>query len=158
MQEFRLNWRPPARTESPSLAVEAISKYLDKKARFVLFENGTALLLKPELDRPQVIAGAMHEVRMKSDFNCMPMRDGNFLVWIASPVCVFISSVEAIELAALLKADPTVALLPGESFLAAPANPDHYLVGLAARAKAHADSMKQIQVARHEPTLLAKIQ
>jgi len=153
VKDFQLNWRPPARTESPSCAVKAISGYMDESALFVLFEHGTALLLKPELDRPEVIAGAMREVRMKPDFNVMPMRDGNFLVWIASPVCVFISSSEATELMALLKADPTVALFPGESFLAAPKNPDHYLIGLAARAKAHADSRDQIQVARHEPTL-----
>jgi hypothetical protein len=124
---------------------------MDQRARFVFFEQGTALLLKPELDQPRVIAGAMNEVRLRPDFEVMPMRDGNFLVWIASAVCVFISSTEATELVALLKADPTVALFPGESFLAAPKDSDHYFLGLAARAKAHADSIDQVQVARHEP-------
>ena len=137
--------------ESPSLAVEAISRYMDQSARFVLFEQGTALLLKPELDKPQVIAGAMNEVRMNTDFKVMPMQDGNFVIWIASAVCVFISSAEATQLIVLLRADPTIALFPGESFPEAPKDADHYLVGLAARAKAHVDSLDQVQAARHEP-------
>lgn len=151
MQDFRLNWRPPERTESPSLAVEAISRYMDQSARFVLFGQGTALLLNPELDNPQVIAGAMNEVRMKTDFKVMPMLDGNFLIWIASAVCVFVSSAEATQLVGLLRTDPTIALFPGESFPEAPKDADHYLVGLAARAKAHVDSVDQIQAARHQP-------
>jgi hypothetical protein len=151
MTEPAISWRPSKPTVS-SVAQDAIAYYMDHEARFVLFENGTALLLKPELDQPEIISGAMSELKFKPDFEVMPMKDGNFLVWLASPVCVFISAAEAIELIDELKKNSSAALFPGESFVANPQNPDHYFVGLAGRAKGQLDAKEQKQVARYEPS------
>lgn len=151
MNDVAIHWHPPGPCD-PATAREAIARYMDQEARFVVFQNGTALLLKPELDRPAVINGAMNEVRFKTDFNAMPMKDGNYLVWLASPVCVFLSALDAEEAVASLKADPSAAMLPGESFVASPKHPDHFLIGLAGRAKGYLDSRFQIQVARYAPS------
>lgn len=150
MSEVTVRWQPPSIC-NPSTAREAIARYMDHEATFVLFENGTALLLKQGLDRPEVISGAMNEVRFKTDFNVMPMRDGNYLVWLASPVCVFLSALEAEEAVTSLKIDPTEAMFPGESFVASPKHPDHSLIGLAGRAKGYLDSRFQVQVGRYAP-------
>jgi hypothetical protein len=39
-------------------------------------------------------------------------------------------------------------MFPGETFVHGAAQSDHYFIGLAGRAKAHADSFAQKQVAR----------
>jgi hypothetical protein len=151
MPEPRISWRP-ATPSDHVFARESIAGYMDHKATFVLFENGTALMLKPDLNRPDVIAGAMSDLKFKTDFKVMPMKDGSFLVWLASPVCVFIGPVEAGTVISALKPDPAIAMLPGENFLRSTEQPDHMLIGLAGRAKAHLDAVERIQVAHYVPS------
>jgi hypothetical protein len=149
MEPYTLPWQfSPIR--SPAQAVEAVAGYMDHEARFVLYEYGTVLLLKPELDRPEVVDGAMREARFKTDFRVMHMKDGNFLVWLASPLCVFVSAEDASSALASLEQDPSPTLYPGETFLGG-SNRRDYIIGLAGRARAHKDSLKQNQVARYVP-------
>ena len=150
MEPYALSWQfSPA--SSPTQVVEVVASYMDHTAMFVLYEYGTVLLLKPELDRPEVIAGAMREARFKTDFKVMPMKDGNFLVWLASPLCVFVSAEDAASSLESLEQDASLALYPGEAFMGG-TNRRDYIIGLAGRARAHKDSLRQNQVARYVPT------
>jgi hypothetical protein len=151
MREISVSWYP-RKPSDHSFARDAIAGYMDHKATFVLFENGTALMLKPELDGQEVIAGAMSELKFKTDFSVMPMKDGNFLVCLVSPVCVFVSAEEAEEIISTLRSNQAIAMFPGESFVSNPKHPDHQLVGLTGRAKGHIDAVEQIQVARYVPS------
>jgi len=150
MQPLLLAWQSP-RTAPPAVARDAIARYMDYKARFALFENGTALLFKAAMDHEEAIVGAMTELRFRPDFNVMPMKDGNYLVWLASAVCVFVSSEEAALAIESLRHDHTSALFSGEAFVGSSTNPDHHLIGLAGRAKGHRDSFEQRLILRYVP-------
>ncbi len=123
-----------------ALAGEAISRYMDHEALFILFENGTALLLKPESESEEVISGAMTELSSKRDFDVMPMKDGHFTVWLANPVCVFISKEEAEDVVAYARNQDKERIaaegLDGEM-------PEHMIIGIAGREKAHRDAISR---------------
>jgi hypothetical protein len=131
-----------------SLAGEAISHYMDMQARFVLFENGTVLFLKPELDNDRVIEGAMNEVAMTRDFDVKSMEDGHFTVWLASAVCVFISSDEAKKILATVCESEKKRMNEGAQNMEMP---EDAIIGIAGREKAHRDSVAKKQVLRFIP-------
>jgi hypothetical protein len=120
------------------MAGEAVSRYTDHEALFVLFENGTALLLKPGMETKEVIDGAMEELSFKRDFRVMPMKDGHFTVWLANPVCVFISKDEAKEIVAYVRSSDREM-------------PEDMAIGIAGREKAHRDANSKKQVFRFQP-------
>lgn len=132
------------------LATEAVKRYQNSAAHFVLFENGTALFLKPQMDKDEIIAGAMDELKMKRDFEVSPMKDGNFTVWLAPSVCVFISAQEAKDILLVIRAREAERLASKQQ---ENPMPEDAIIGLAGREKAHKDAQHKNLVFRsHERT------
>jgi hypothetical protein len=130
------------------LASEAVSRYTDGEALYLLFENGTALILKPEMERDEVINGAMGELEFKKDFKVVPMQDGNFTVWLAQPVCVFISAKEAQDIIAYVRSNEEKRIACG---IQDKPMPSDMIIGIAGREKAHRDAKSKKQIYRFEP-------
>lgn len=130
------------------MASEAISRYTDGEALYILFENGTALILKPEMETDEVINGAMAELEFKRDFNVMPMKDGNFTVWLAQPVCVFLSAIEVKEIIAYVRSNEEKRIADG---VQERPMPEDMIIGIAGREKAHRDTRHKNRILRVEP-------
>jgi len=130
------------------MASDAISRYTDRAALYILFENGTALILKPEMETDEVINGAMAELEFKRDFKVMPMKDENFTVWLAQPVCVFISAKEPQEIIAYVRSNEKKRIAEG---VQDSSMPEDMIIGIAGREKAHRDAKYQKRILRVEP-------
>jgi hypothetical protein len=131
-----------------SLASVAISRYVGALARFVIFENGTVLFLKAELDSETIIEGAMNELAMKRDFNVKRMDDGHFTIWLAHPVCVFIASDEAVKILTTVRDSEKKRMEEG---IQDREMPEDVILGIAGREKAHRDAFAKRQVFRFAP-------
>ncbi len=135
----------PADAEKAS---EAISRYTNESAFYLLYENGTALLIKRDLATDEAINGAMVELEFKRDFEVMPMKDGNYTVWLAKSVCVFISKREATEIIRYVRANEEVRIAAG---IQDRPMPEDMIIGIAGREKAHRDAKNKNLVYRGEP-------
>ncbi|MDH5433346.1 MAG: hypothetical protein OEY19_05330 [Gammaproteobacteria bacterium] len=118
-----------------------VKKYMDDEAKFALFDNGSCLMLKDKSNIENIIQGAMKEARKILDFKVYPMNDGDFLVFFASPLLVYVGKeefwdqrdeIERRKVDLKFKSEELIAL--GDRV------PDDMLVGLYARGKLQNDA------------------
>jgi len=140
MNDIRLKWEPQSRVQLDQVASQ-VKKYMDDEAKFALFDNGSCLMLKDKSNIENIIQGAMKEARKILDFKVYPMNDGDFLVFFASPLLVYVGKeefwdqrdeIERRKVDLKFKSEELIAL--GDRV------PDDMLVGLYARGKLQNDA------------------
>jgi len=145
MNEIRLAWEPNGLAPLEVVARQ-VAKYMENKAPFAQFENGTCLMLKPVSELEQVIRGALQEARYLPDFKVYAMEDGDFLVFFANPLMVYVGKEEFAERESELQSRADELRFPSEAF-ATPGgmSPKEMLIGLYARAKLQRDAREPLR-------------
>jgi len=139
--EIRLKWEPQGFV-SPDLILTQVMKYMDDEATFAQFPAGTCLMLKPVDDIDATIKGAMIESRRIADFKVYPMRDGDYLVFFASALLVYVGKDEFLNMKDQIVDRVDDLKFDGEA-IASPVTPmevDDIFVGLYARGKLQCDA------------------
>jgi hypothetical protein len=140
MNDIRLEWEPEGLAPS-ALVSQQVSKYMEHKATFAQFENGTCLMLKQVPNLDEVVQGALREAKYLPDFKVYQMDEGDFLVFFANPLLVYVGREEFADREAELRRRSDALKFPGEA-LATPAgmSETQMLVGLYARGKLQRDA------------------
>jgi hypothetical protein len=76
------------------------------------------------------------------------MKDGNFTVWLAKSVCVFLSAKEVREIVTNVRSREANRIAEG---IQDKGMPEDAVIGIAGREKAHRDAEAKIQVFRFSP-------
>lgn len=141
MKEIRLGWEPES-LASAELVSRQVMKYMDGSASFAQFECGTCLMLKRGLDSSHVIEGAMKEARSIIDFEVHSMNDGDYLVFFANPLLVYVGKEEFLNRSEEIRSRLGELHFPSESILPASqgSNETKMLVGIYARGKLQHDA------------------
>jgi hypothetical protein len=140
MNEIRLAWEPSGLAPLEVVARQ-VAKYMENKASFAQFENGTCLMLKPVPNLEEVIRGALEEARHLPDFKVYAMEGGDFLVFFATPLMVYVGKEEFAERESELQRRVDELRFPSEAFVTPNGMPPkEMLVGLYARAKLQRDA------------------
>jgi hypothetical protein len=138
---YRLSWEPDGRAPE-ELISNQVMKYMDNEATFAQFHAGTCLMLQPVEDLDGTIVGAMKEARRIADFKVYPMKEGDYLVFFASPLLVYVGKDEfdAQRQEVVKRLDelkfPGEVITPG----ATPLGEADVLIGLYARGKLQFDA------------------
>jgi hypothetical protein len=140
MPELRLSWEPENLSEQTLIASQVL-KYMDGKATFAQFSNGTCLMLKPIENLEETIQGVMREARRIVDFKVYKMEDEDFLVCFASPLFVYVGKGEFASQFEKIKIRFSELLFPSESIVPmSDLDDDTVMVGLYARGKLQRDA------------------
>ncbi|QVQ26163.1 hypothetical protein [Achromobacter deleyi] len=138
---YRLSWEPSGRVPE-DLISNQVMKYMDNEATFAQFHAGTCLMLQPVEDLDETIAGAMKEARRIADFKVYPMKEGDYLVFFASPLLVYVGKDEFEEQKQEVVKRLEELKFPGEVIKpdAIPLGEADVLIGLYARGKLQFDA------------------
>jgi hypothetical protein len=140
MNDIRLAWEPEGLAPS-ALVSHQVSKYMENKATFAQFENGTCLMLKPVPNLDEAVQGSLREAKYLPDFKVYQMEDGDFLVFFANPLLVYVGKEEFVEREPELRRRLDDLKFPGEALATPQGMPEtHMLVGLYARGKLQRDT------------------
>ena len=93
MNDLRLAWEPESLCDA-DVVTEQVMKYMDRNANFAQFANGTCLMLKPVPNLSETIDGALREARRLAEFKVYRMAEGDYLVFFASPLMVYVGKEE----------------------------------------------------------------
>jgi hypothetical protein len=143
MIELRLAWEPETLSES-SLVSRQVLKYMDNAATFAQFKNGTCLMLKPVEKLQEVIQGVMREARTMPDFRVYNMEEGDYLVFFASPLLVYVGKDEFAARKVEIETRLSELFFPSETVKPlTESGGDTIMVGLYARGKLQRDAWGQ---------------
>ena len=149
-------WKPEL-VEDAELVAEKLREYTNGGRAFVVYQCGTAVFsdtatARPDQDYEETLIAVAHQA---PDFSVIPMKDGNYLVRFAGPVCgVVMSNFYAQNASEIREKIGQAGLLPGEQVMEAgevSAPAEHYYIGLFARAKLYRDVEEKIIASRFSP-------
>lgn len=142
MKELRIAWEPETAV-NPLLVSNQVLKYMDNEATFAQFPNDVCLMLKPVENIETVISGCMVEARRIADFKVYQMSDGDFLVFFASALIVYVGNEEFASRKEEISQRKGELMFSSESFISPAESPRkqiELLVGLYARGKLQRDA------------------
>jgi uncharacterized caspase-like protein len=118
---------------------------MDGNATFAQFPEGTCLMLKRGAEPDHVIAGALKEARRITDFEVHQMKDGDFLVFFANPLLVYVGKDEYRERADEIRKRVSDLKFSSEEMVEFSGSSDETkrLIGLYARGKLQRDAWQQ---------------
>lgn len=141
---MRLQWEPTGLMPE-QLLKRQVSKYMDYQVRFAAFRNGTCLMLKDAPNLDELIDLAIQKAKTIRDFRVHHMKDGDYLVFFASPLLVYVGKEEFEDSKAEIMRRIAELKFPDEEMLYGGGGDDRpavrrdFLVGLYARGKLHGD-------------------
>jgi len=147
MNNVRIAWEPEW-TSDFELVSQQVTKYMDNEATFAQFTNGSCLILKPVENINEVIDGAMREARRIADFKVYGMRDGDFLVFFAGALLVYVGKDEFKQRKADILLRKNELMFPSENILnpnSGERSEEELLVGLYARGKLQRDAWHDLK-------------
>ncbi len=155
MNELRLIWEPVT-TCDPVVVAEQISKYMERNVTFAQFANDTCLMLKLVPNLTEAIEGTIREARKFAEFKVYPMEEGDYLVFFASPLMVYVGKSEFATRQMEIRNRVVELNFPSESVIPASRENDdiNLLVGLYARGKLQRDAWQAPQYRIVNPELL----
>jgi hypothetical protein len=146
VKQIRLSWEPIS-TLDPAFVSSQVMKYMDGQAAFAQFDNDTCLMLKPVSDLREAIVEYHRKSKFITEFEVYPMHDGDYLVFFASPLLVYVGKQEFAENSMQIKKRVEELKFPSESIVPALRDTDetHVLVGLYARGKLQRDAWSELR-------------
>jgi hypothetical protein len=141
MEELRLSWEPESLCSAASVS-EQVMKYMDKDVTFAQFGNDTCLMLKPVPNLQETIEGCLREARRIAEFKVYRMEEGDYLVFFASPLIVYVGKDEFMKRQTEIRRRLHDLSFPSETVISAFEETDdiNLLVGLYARGKLQRDA------------------
>ncbi len=141
MNDLRLTWEPESLCDAQVVS-EQVMKYMDKNANFAQFANDTCLMLKPVSNLSETIDGALREARRLAEFKVYKMGEGDYLVFFASPLLVYVGKEEFAAREAEVRRRLEDLNFPEEHVIPTSQQKDetNMLVGLYARGKLQRDA------------------
>jgi len=154
MKELRLAWEPESLC-SPEMVSEQVMRYMDGNARFAQFANDTCLMLKPVSNLAETIEGALREARRLAEFKVYRMEQGDYLVFFAGPLLVYVGRDEFLARTAEIQHRISELKFSEEHIVPTSQQKDetNVLVGLYARGKLQRDAWSPLSYILVEPTL-----
>jgi hypothetical protein len=156
MKNLRLAWEPQTALRSDVVATQVL-KYMDNEATFAQFPNDSCLMLKPVENLHEVIVGSLTEARRIPDFRVFQMKEGDFLVFFASALLVYVGKEEFASIQGEVTSRRAELLFPSESF-ASPHQSERaeieFLVGIYARGKLQRDAwaLAEYKIVKPKPS------
>ena len=146
MNELRLIWEPKSELNA-DLVSSQVMKYMDEQAAFAQFSNDTCLMLKPVADLKEAIAEYHRKARYITAFKVYPMHDGDYLVFFASPLLVYVGKQEFIDNREQIERRISDLKFPSEFIKPVLEEPDqvNMLIGLYARGKLQRDAWGELK-------------
>jgi hypothetical protein len=145
MKDLRLAWEPVSVLDS-KLVSEQVTKYMDNQAAFLQFSNDTCLMVKPVADLKEAIVEYHRKARYITQFKVFNMEDGNYLIFFASPLIVYVGKQEFLDQENEIKKRIDDLKFPSEIIVPLSQERDdtNYLVGLYARGKLQRDAWSEL--------------
>ena len=149
-------WRPDIIEDVTAIA-QILMEYTSGTRAFVVYECGTAVFSdsavgRLDQDYESTLVGVGHQ---PPDFKVVPMKSGNYLVRFFGPVCVLVIGEFFTKNFKEIKRElDKGGFLPGEKVVDIgqnPSPPDHYYIGLFARAKLYRDITDKVIAIRFVP-------
>lgn len=143
MNEMRLSWEPETACD-PSTVARQVFKYMDKDVAFAQFPNDACLMLKPVPNLNEAIEGTLREARRFAEFKVYRMEEGDYLVFFASPLMVYVGKEEFDARREKIKSRLNDLRFQSESVIPVSQEGDEItlLVGLYARGKLQRDAWR----------------